>query len=537
MRFYLSLYLFIAGFYLLTASGRIGLSDSVAMFNVAQSVINERSFSSEPCEYDVDQPVLGASIGCVSGTGGRHYAGYGLVPSLVVVPAILCARSISELVHVNALVASKVGVSIFTVLVAPLVCLILAGWILKLGYNHFTAAAGASILAFASSFWNNSVMGFLSEPYFTLAVLTSVSLLSNPRRRFACALAGLAFGIACGTRLNGIILLPAFILSMVFYIRAHKLSMADFLGDFVQFFGPFSVCMLLMAVANYERFGSPFKTGYHLALPTISIALSVPFFQGLSELLFSGEIGLLVFVPWVLIALICFPWFARAHLCESLLCGTSFMIFLLFFAKFSESNGGWVAGPRYLIPMLPFLVLTMAPAIQYLQQSAVSNRRSWAVVRWLMIALVGAGFLIQSVGVIYPVGRYYSLVEFYKSKPVKPWWSGSIPLASVDFLSKMNVTVIKEQATQAGEFDTLVARHKAKRAFASADSAATEDQYLRRFPNPANMMLPNLMVFKLGLLGIPASLIMAYLVGVIAMVIAGAVGLGPVLTTVPQNPR
>jgi hypothetical protein len=52
-RFYLRLYLFVAGFYLLTAPGRIGLSDSVAMLNVAQSVIDERSFSSEPCEPDV----------------------------------------------------------------------------------------------------------------------------------------------------------------------------------------------------------------------------------------------------------------------------------------------------------------------------------------------------------------------------------------------------------------------------------------------------------------------------------------------------
>ena len=50
MRFYLSLYLFVTAVYLLAASGRIGLSDGFAMFNVAQSVVHERSLSAEPCD-------------------------------------------------------------------------------------------------------------------------------------------------------------------------------------------------------------------------------------------------------------------------------------------------------------------------------------------------------------------------------------------------------------------------------------------------------------------------------------------------------
>ena len=45
MRFYLSLYLFVAAVYLLSASDRLGLSDGVSMSNVAQSVVRERSLS------------------------------------------------------------------------------------------------------------------------------------------------------------------------------------------------------------------------------------------------------------------------------------------------------------------------------------------------------------------------------------------------------------------------------------------------------------------------------------------------------------
>jgi hypothetical protein len=526
MRFYLSLYLFVAGFYLLTASGRIGLSDSVAMLNVAQSIINEGSFSSEPCEYDVHVPSAGSSIGCIPGTGGRHYAGYGLVPSLLVVPAILCARSVAAIVHINPLVISKTAVSIFTLLVAPLVCVVLAAWILKLGYNRRTAAAGAGILAFASPFWHNSVKGFLSEPYFTLALLVAAYLLSSPRRKFACALAGLAFGVACGARLTGVILLPAFILSMAFYIRAHKLSMAHFLRDSVYFSASFSLCALLIALANYARFGSPFKTGYHLSSPSISILLSTPLFRGVFEVLFNGEVGLLVFAPWVLLALICFPHFVRAHRPESVLCGTSFLIYLLFFSKYFDWHGGWVAGPRYLIPTLPFLVMAMVPAIQYLDQTAVLKQRRWVVVGPLMVLLVGAGFLIQAVGTAFPEDRYYALKEFYEHKSANPWWLGSIPLASIDFLSRMTTA----RAQSAGSVESVVSDRpsvdRAERsAFASISTATSEEDFLHSFPNAENLTLPNLMLVKMKVLGLPAVALYGLLISVVIAGSAGLIGL------------
>src|ERR1700674_4692496 len=146
MRFYLSLYLFVVAVYLLSASGRIGLSDSVAMFNVARSVATERSLSSEPC----DPQLLGQPNHCVPGVDGRYYAGFGLVPSLLAAPALLCGGRIAALLQVNALAVLRVTVSVFTVLVSPLACVVLAMWITKLGYSHRTAMLGAFILAFAS---------------------------------------------------------------------------------------------------------------------------------------------------------------------------------------------------------------------------------------------------------------------------------------------------------------------------------------------------------------------------------------------------
>jgi hypothetical protein len=348
-------------------------------------------------------------------------------------------------------------------------------------------------------------------------------VLSNPRRKFACALAGLAFGLACGVRLNGVILFPAFILSMWLHTRAQKLSIRHLLRDCVHFSASLSVCGLLIALANYIRFGSPLKTGYQLAFPSASATFSTPLFQGLFKVLFSGEFGLLVFAPWVLLALVCLPLFVREHLPESVLCATAFLVYLVFFAKFSHLEGGWVAGPRYLVPILPFLVVAMAPAIQRLQQSAAWKQRPWALIGPLMVALVGVGFLIQSVGTLFPDERYYALREFYEYKPVKPWWFGSVPMASIEFLSQMSIP--KGKMAREVEFDQMTARHEQDRASAGVDSAATEDEYLGRFPNASNMTSPNLMLLKLKPMGLPVSAGIAYAIASVAIGFAGAVGL------------
>jgi hypothetical protein len=521
-RFYLSLYLLVAGFYLLSASGRIGLSDAVAMLNVAESVARDGSFSSDPCEPDVQDLTTGMSVGCVLGSGERHYAGFGLLPSLLVVPAVVCANSISSIAHVNPVVIAKTGVSLFTALVAPLACVVLAMWIVELGYSRRLALYGALILGLGSPYWHFGVKGFYSEPYFTLFLLLAAFLLSCRRIPFACGFSGLAFGLACGARLNGAILFPAFILSIAVAARAHKPSAIRFLRDSLCFSAPFSVCVLLIAWSNYVRFGSPFKTGYHVAFPSTSVLLSMPLFKGLSRILFDGDIGLIVFAPWVIVALIGFRRFAREHPAESAFCGAAFSIYLLFFAKFLHSEGGWVAGPRYLTPILPFAVLATASVLQRLQSAAAWKHRSWDLIGALLVIFVGVAFAIQAVGTLFPDERYYSLMEFYEHKAEKPWWSPSIVLASIDFLGRMSMP--KGRAVHTGDFDQLAARQKTESTLA-ANSAATEQEYLNQLPNPVNMTSPNLMLFKFSVMGVPVAVAGIYLAVVLALAAAGAVGL------------
>jgi hypothetical protein len=529
MRFYLSLYLFIAGFYLLTASGRIGrMSDSTTMFHVAQSMINERSLSSEPCDPRYDDPEIGSL--CVPGKDGRFYSAYGFVPSLAVVPAILCARVLSRVVHMDSALIAKASVSFFTLLVAPLSCVVLAMWLLRLGYSRRTAVLGACVLAFGSPFWHNSVSGFLSEPYFTLALLVAAYLLSSPRIAYACALSGLAFGVACGTRVASVALFPAFILSLAVQVRARRLRWIDFVRDAALFSVPVACWGGLIAWTNYARFGSIFKTGYHVAFPTLSFTFSNPLFLGMRELLFHGEVGLLLFAPWVVLAFVCFPKFLHLHLPESVLSGAIFLINFVFYAKFYTWHGGWAGGPRYLLPTLPFLIMAIAPTLQAVQRRAVikGNKKFWALQRSMVILLLAAGFIIQAVTVAYPRDRYYADLVFYAHKPLKPWWYGSIPLAALDYwaqtsIPKSEANYREPDRSQAGA--TVDSDSDPLSYWKHADVVAMEDEFINWLPHPENATLPELMLLKRRLMGVPAKAVWAYLVVVLVTICAGAVGL------------
>jgi hypothetical protein len=521
MRFYLSLYLLIAAVYLLTASGRLGLSDGFAMFNVSQSVVTDRSFSSEPCE-----PVYEGHPNCVPGKDGRYYAGYGLVPSLLAAPVVLAGKLVSMVLHVSSSQVAPVLVSLFTALLAPLTCVVLAMWIIELGYSNRTAVLGACILAFASPYWQFGVKGFYSEPYFTLFLLLAAYLLSSRKVPLTAGLSGLAFGVACGCRINGLIMFPAFVVSIALHVRALGWNMSRFLRDALFFSGSFSVCAILIGWANYARFGSLLKTGYHLNYPTASALLSTPLLHGIWELLFNGEIGLLIFAPWLFVALIGFSLFTRNHLPEAVLCATIFVFNFIFFAKHCSLDGGWVAGPRFLVPTLPFMVIATVAAVERNQRAGAFRGKALTVLRSLATILLTGAFLTQILLVIYPVGRYYHLKDFYGHWTVKPWWIGSIPLASIDFLGRVTATKVKpSELIESTDSDPLRRLHEMQRAYASMDSAIDEESFLSTFPNPENNFLPNLMLWKIRSFGLSAFAFYSYVVFAVIMFMAGLVGL------------
>src|SRR5262249_55666830 len=148
--------------------------------------------------------------------------------------------------------------------------------------------------------------------------------------------------------------------------------------------------------------------------------------------------------------------------------------------------------------------------------------KTWAIGLPLLAAGTLAGaLLIQLLGTIYPEDRYYSLAEFYQHRTDQPWWNGSIPLASIDFL-KVAERKRAEPAEVGNPTDSIL---QAKRAYSLIGDSADEDSFLGNFPNPENFFLPNLFLWKLGVIKLPRAVVWAYLGLVMVIMVAGIAGL------------
>jgi len=93
-------------------------------------------------------------------------------------------------------------------------------------------------------------------------------------------------------------------------------------------------------------------------------AFSTPLWLGLYGLLFSPYKSIFLFSPILLASLVSFPLFFRRHRWEGWLLGLIVIAHLLLFAKWYMWWGGFAWGPRFLVPLTPFLAVTLAPLVE-----------------------------------------------------------------------------------------------------------------------------------------------------------------------------
>lgn len=343
----LALSFFLLAVYLLTYSGDVHSSDGLSMLSVTESLVKRG-------DYDTNQILwMGLQQGTF-GRGGELYSRKGGGTSLAALPLAWLGQIVPSWGFVQTTLLLNVFVTVLSGLLLFL-------YLRRLGYSWQVGLVVALLFGLGTMAWPYSKY-FFSEPLNGLALLaTAYFLLRFKESRGFCdlALAGASLGLAMATRLATAALAPLFLLPLLAYSLPRNRRLIPSLAAFTI---PLILWGLLIGDYNYLRFGNPLTTGY---LPQESFR--TPLLTGLAGLLISPGRGLFLYCPIFLATPFAFFLFLRRHRIEGLLSLSLVTIHTLLYSKWFMWHGGFAWGPRFLVPIIPFLVIPLAPLAEGLR--------------------------------------------------------------------------------------------------------------------------------------------------------------------------
>jgi len=327
-----------------------------------------------------------------------YYAGRGI---LAVVPGI--PYRAKEVVVDATVVASS---ATFAALAAGLAFLVFA----RLGLSIRISVMAASMLALATPILSYSAVLY-SEPLTCALLFGAAAVLFAGSNKMLiswqeAALAGILLGTMIWVRPAHVIAAPVFLLALLIRDGEKGWRAVRILGIAVAMFG------LAYLSRNYYLFGNPFDFGY----PNVSDggknmnSFDTPLFTGLYGFLLSPGKSVFLFAPPILLAIAGIRKLARLDKGLAVVVGALPVIYLFFYATFTQWEGGFCVGPRYLVPAIAVLCLGLGPVLE--------NAGAW--IRRLAIGLTVAGFAVQAINLATSFfedqanGNYYDLQYNYR---------------------------------------------------------------------------------------------------------------------------
>lgn len=349
----LALSLFLLAIYLLTYSGDIHSSDGLSMLSVTESLVKRG-------DYDTNQILwMGLQQGTF-GRGGELYSRKGIGTSLVALPLAWLGLIVPLWGFVQTTLLLNVAVTALSGLLVFL-------YLRRLGYSWKVDLVVALLFGLGTMAWPYSKY-FFSEPLTGLALLATAYCLLRFRETQATgdlALAGTFLGLAIATRLATAAIAPLFLFPLWAYSSLDRVSYRRLISSLAAFLIPLILWGLLLGGYNYLRFGNPLTTGY---LPQESFR--TPLLTGLAGLLISPGRGLFFYCPIFLAVLPAFPAFLGRHRIEGSFFLSLVAIYILLYSKWFMWHGGFAWGPRFLVPIIPFLAISLAPLVERLRGGA-----------------------------------------------------------------------------------------------------------------------------------------------------------------------
>ncbi|MCL5257400.1 MAG: hypothetical protein M1319_06345 [Chloroflexi bacterium] len=372
------LFFFLFSLYFLFQSGELMSSDGEIMYQTTEQLALHNSIELQ------SNPGL-PSI--VPGVHGEYFSKYGLGQPLLSVLPYDAGRLFHKIFFPNAngRDLSHFLVSMLNAILTPLTAVVLFWFARRLFSSTRLAIVLALLYGICTSAWPYAKFYF-SEPLYTLCLLGALYALyrvssggawdpvarrvaddapgTGGRRAGWLALAGLLAGYSVLTKVSGAVLLPV-ILAYGVYASLwsqgrgeanqkpwlQKAALKRLALDALYFAVPLAIVGIVLLWHNYARFGNIFDNGY------TDETFSTPFLVGLYGLLFSSGKSLFLYSPVVILAPFAFGRFFAHRRAEAILFAAVAGATILYYSPWWAWYGGWNWGPRFMVPILPFLVL------------------------------------------------------------------------------------------------------------------------------------------------------------------------------------
>ncbi len=406
----LGLYFLLLAVYLITASGHFYSTDHVQVYWTTRSLVEDKSLAIPP--------IIGTSI-----NNDKHYSTSEPAQALASAPLYVLGRAVgaaSPRSVATALSGHSLGmwggdvpiffVSLFNQFLAPVLCVLVYLFCLSFGFSILKSLFCGMVYGVGTMAWVGAHEYFQHplETFFLLLALYYLVVQRHSLTRRNSMLAGVSLGLAFLTRANTLFTAPVFGLYFAWIAlrlrvreefatstprssqitrSARAIQTASFVEwpKFVAFLLPQIAAFALLLYINQVRFGDPLQSHGESSKAVLALRY-IPI--GLYGFILSPGRSFFLYSPPTLAGVWMFKRFTREHFAESMVFLGLIFAYLLSYSAYLNWSGAGCWGPRYLEPIVPFMVI---PAAYLL------HRKATALV---LLALTIGGIVISLLGVV-----------------------------------------------------------------------------------------------------------------------------------------
>ncbi len=397
------LFLALSVFYVGITRGHFISSDEVGVYQQALSLWEQGTLST-----------LIRLPSSFPGRNDRYYGVYNVGQSVAALPLYGLGKVLGQVLHragredwVRTLAGPAIGpqgirwggelqiffVNLFNCFTTALLCAVFLAFSLRLGASLRWALVSTALLGLTSYVAPFST-GFFQHSNEALFLLWAFYLLFSDAQRpdwKSRAWAGVAAGLMLQFRAPSFVALPGlglYLLASVWRRRSPGLTVKCYLsaalGQIVPFVALVAASTVLHVAVNYIKLGTLTVAGGYAQTP-----FSTPLLTGLYGFLLSPGESMFLFTPLLVLAPWTLAYLSRRYPAEVLLIVFLTVSYLVFYGKVEFWHGMWGFGPRYLVPLVPLLLLPLGCWMEHVGRKA-----------WLAVApLAAVGFWVQLVHV------------------------------------------------------------------------------------------------------------------------------------------